>query len=91
MIDITLNIEPHVRGGINPVTGEWCLSKAEGYDGSIIIVQQNPQAGMSPILEWRHIEGDTMRDVAERQLIMLNAMKADIDKMIDEVEHRLTP
>ena len=31
-----------------------------------------------------------MRDVAECQLIMLDAMKADIDKMIAEVKHRLT-
>lgn len=92
MIDITLNIEPKIRGGINPLTGEWCLSKAEGYAGSIIVEQPNQQVqnGMYPILEWHHIEGETMRDVAECQLIMLDAMKADIDKMIAEVKHRLT-
>ena len=86
MIDLTVNIEPQTRGGINPHTGEYCRCKVDGFEGSIIIMQQNPPIGMPSMLEWRHIQADTMREVAEKQLLMLNALKDDIDKMIAKIK-----
>lgn len=86
MIDITVNIEPLFRGGINQATGELGSYRIEGFEGSITIVPQNPVMGLPNLLEWRHIQGKTMKEVAERQLIMLNNLKADIDKMIEKIK-----
>lgn len=89
MIDITVNIEAQIRSGINLTSGEWGTCKLYGYEGSIIIVPQNPQMGLPNLLEWRHIKGQTMQDVARRQLIMLNSLKADVEKMIEKIEKLL--
>ena len=89
MVDITVNIEPQTRSGINPRTGEIGCVKVDGFEGSIIIVPQIRPIGMAPMLEFRHIQGKTMKDVAEKQVIMLNALKTDIDKMIAKIEEPL--
>ena len=89
MIDITVNIEPLIRGGINQATGELGSYRLEGFEGSITIVPQQPLMGLPNLLEWRHIQGKTMKEVAERQLVMLNKLKADIDKMIVMIEKPL--
>ena len=89
MVDITVNIEPQTRSGINPRTGEIGSVKVDGFEGSIIIVPQVQTIGLHNLLEFRHIEGETMKEVAEKQVIMLNALKADIDKMIAKIEEPL--
>ena len=89
MIDITVNIEPLTRSGVNPVTGAFETCRIDGWEGSIIIVQQAQLMGLPNLLEWGHIHGQTMQDVARRQLIMLNSLKADIEKMIEKIEKPL--
>lgn len=89
MIDITVNIEPLMMSGINQFTGELGSYRIEGYEGSITITPQVPLMGLPNLLEWRHIRGRTMQDVARSQLIMLNTLKADIDKMIEKIEKPL--
>ena len=86
MVDITVNIEPQTRSGINPRTGEIGSVKVDGFEGSIIIVPQVQTIGFPNLLEFRHIQGETMKEVAEKQVIMLKALKADIDKMIAKIE-----
>lgn len=40
MIDLTVNIEPHLIHCLNPQTGKYDSRPIEGYEGIIIVTQQ---------------------------------------------------
>ena len=80
MIDIKTNWESSTRGEFND-DGEWL-----GYVGSIVIASQNQPTGHHHALVWKHIYGETIQDVEQRQMAILKEIRTDIDKMIDRLQ-----
>lgn len=91
MIDLTVNIEPHLIHCLNPQTGKYDSRPIEGYEGIIIVTQQRswPMSPHKLFLRWDHIYGKSTQEVAEAQLLMLKSIRETFDQMIDQIQKPL--